>query len=1081
MTMSPQLQTKAKSNPSDSQTVFITDPGIVKTYPRTMTDDEIEFDVHTGIKGEKPEDYYVNRFPLKQLKQAFNAIGSYMGYGQKAMKLFATRPDIALGINKPSSPEEAANVVAQTYKPWSDLWRESHKGFTEKMDQFYAKAPKWASFVPWFVTEFAPSELLEFGTKPSGWLGAYGVEKFGPVLINKTLSKLPEDVRSTLLKEIFKSEEKLTEAFADLGIQPNAKTSEVVKAWRNKALEAHPDRGGNPEDFIKIRESYEKIMQTRGGFWDKLFDAFRSGMEAQPSRGPVGMLANESGGMLIPFNEGDLVKVGSDVAKLIRITGKMATINQAGKIVQVGLEKLKPYEDAEGARREVDLGLMTSATNSPQGAAPTALSSGNTILTGEGSNVNPPSEPPSKGLGDLPDGYEPPEAAVNLERLQATEEAKTTLGKATEAIAEEIQNQTGKKLSHEEVIEKSKEVEILTKGVSRDQTLKFAAELLKTREHMTALAEQQELTPEFLTSLRTVANTGTDIARLLESMKINAMPEYATVKTKIIKKLIEIGKTNEEIQDAAKGVDFTDQDQVATFYRKFVKPKWYEVLDEFAYMNILSSPKTHIVNATSNLIQMAGLNPITRLASGTVDMVGSALTGKERQHYMSEIPQFYKGAINAFPDAFDGLVKALQGKTFIERPDVKHLPTKDIKVEIATLGLGKHVLRALEASDVFFRTLIEGGEMEALAERAGRQGVPLDDKAKVGIEKEAKKRAAYYVFRQPLDPENKSGQGDLLSTIDKLTSAVYRLREVPGASWFIRFVQTPMNILKQGIEYSPAGALTLKGSKDKSEQIGKTIIGSMVFAGASYLAMNGRTTWSLPRGKKDRELFYQAGRIPYAIKIGDQWVSYSKLGPLAYPIAMAAALNYYEKESPNALSDTKIERHLKAMQGIMEFFSDQSYVQGMGDLIKTIQGDKQALSRAVANLPSQFITLSSLQGWINQIIDPIYREAKPGVTLESIWQNAQKKIVGFSQNLPAKKDFRGQPVKKKDRILNAFSPIESRESDESLEKVYSATQKVKQINREEKKLREDGKSLPREDEILRNKIKMELMRSKKGN
>src|SRR5262249_21171776 len=138
------------------------------------------------------------------------------------------------------------------------------------------------------------------------------------------------------------------------------------------------------------------------------------------------------------------------------------------------------------------------------------------------------------------------------------------------------------------------------------------------------------------------------------------------------------------------------------FYRKFVKPSLSDQLNEFAYMNILSSPKTHIVNAFSNLLQLGGLNPLTRLSTGVVDRIGSALTGQPAKTYFQEIPQFYKGAINAVPDAYQSAMDAMKGKSFAERPDVKNLPTKAKWIDYAALGLGKYVTRALEASDIFF-------------------------------------------------------------------------------------------------------------------------------------------------------------------------------------------------------------------------------------------------------------------------------------------------------------------------------------------------------------------------------------------
>lgn len=1059
MTNQTPAKTEAPNNTSGQQSVFLPDLNLVKNYPTTMSDDEIDYDTHVNVRGNTPEDYHLNQEPNNVFQKAWAAVEPYLKTGMKFIKDVHTRPDgsiggptlkelfdqanidekaVKLSVQEPKKLDQAAKLtlgtadltpeeVAKTYKPWGDILRESYPETAKATDKSLLKG----NFAPWFIREYVPGELLSFGTNPANLAmgealgaGAGAALKFGPALLTKVISKLPENKRAFFLKDLYKSEVGLVDDFAKLGVTPNSPTSEVIKAWKSKALETHPDRGGSADDFIAARKSFDTIMQTRQTWLNKIIDNFRTTTEGQAvvakNKRPNLSLSSQSGSAdLVPFSEGDLARMGGDIVKVSKVAGNIATVNLAGKQIETSLDKLKPYQQNQETLPPSDI---------------------------------PPTEPP-QGLGDISPNNPPAEAAVNLERIQTTDEAKINLGKATQVIGDEIQNQTGKPLTHDEVIEKAKESEILTKGVSRESTLDFEAALLKTRQHLAALAEQPELTPEFLNTLKVVANTGTDIARQLGSFRINAMPEYATQKVNIIKKLQELGIESEKIIEEAKGVDFKDQQQVATFYRKFVKPKISEVLDEFAYMNILSSPKTHIVNAFSNAIQLAGLNPLTKLASGTIDMIGSALTGAERTHYVSEVPKFYKGAINAVPEAFSNAADALQGKTYVERPDIKHIPTLDKKLDYATLGLGKYVTRSLEASDVFFRTLIENGEMEALGERFGQNPT---DKELVQMKAEAKKRAEYYVFRQKPDGKNKNGQGDLLSSIDQMTSAVYRLRDVPGAKWFIRFVQTPMNILKQGIEYSPAGVLTLKGAKDKSEQIGKTIVGSMVFAGASYMAMSGNSTWALPKSEKQRKLFYQAGRVPYSVKIGDRWISYSKLGPLAYPMAMASALHYYETDSPSALTDGKAEKYFGAIKGIMKFFSDQSYVQSLGDMLKVANGDNQGISRLISNIPTQLIPLSSLQGWVNQIIDPIYRNPAKGISVEAITDALKQKMVGMSQTIDPKKNIFGQEDKKEDALLNSVSPMQSTKSNVVAEQIYQIDNSGKQQKNKFKKQKEEA-------------------------
>jgi hypothetical protein len=294
----------------------------------------------------------------------------------------------------------------------------------------------------------------------------------------------------------------------------------------------------------------------------------------------------------------------------------------------------------------------------------------------------------------------------------------------------------------------------------------------------------------------------------------------------------------EDIIRAAEGVDFGNQEEVTKFYRTFVKPTFKELLLEYRYINILSSPKTHIVNAFTNLGQTIFTAPATKLFTSE----------------FSKIPSYYKGAFKAIPEASKLASDALKGNIRIERPDLTRMPTGN-----KFLMFGAPIPRALEASDVFFRTLIYQGELAS------------------GVSEEvAKKRAAYFVYRQALDPKNESGQGHLLSAIDNFTTSVYHLRKKhPLVAWFIPFVQTPMNIYKQMLEYSPIGFATIPGSAEKQRQVSKALMGTLLALGA-YLALKDRTTWSVPRGKKEKELFYAAGKQPFSIKIGDTWINYSR-------------------------------------------------------------------------------------------------------------------------------------------------------------------------------------------------------------
>tara|TARA_R100000008_G_C3558047_1_gene154367 strand:- start:390 stop:1010 length:621 start_codon:yes stop_codon:yes gene_type:complete len=47
--------------------------------------------------------------------------------------------------------------------------------------------------------------------------------------------------------------------YSILGVNKNASQDEIKKAFRKKAMEHHPDKGGNEEEFKQINEAYSKI------------------------------------------------------------------------------------------------------------------------------------------------------------------------------------------------------------------------------------------------------------------------------------------------------------------------------------------------------------------------------------------------------------------------------------------------------------------------------------------------------------------------------------------------------------------------------------------------------------------------------------------------------------------------------------------------------------------------------------------------------------------------------------------------------------------------------------------------------
>lgn len=73
--------------------------------------------------------------------------------------------------------------------------------------------------------------------------------------------------KSEIVDEIARLHE--DSAYAILGVSSSATDAEIKKAYRLIAMQCHPDKGGDKEDFQELTNAYEKIMEQRRGADDK--------------------------------------------------------------------------------------------------------------------------------------------------------------------------------------------------------------------------------------------------------------------------------------------------------------------------------------------------------------------------------------------------------------------------------------------------------------------------------------------------------------------------------------------------------------------------------------------------------------------------------------------------------------------------------------------------------------------------------------------------------------------------------------------------------------------------------------------
>lgn len=629
--------------------------------------------------------------------------------------------------------------------------------------------------------------------------------------------------------------------------------------------------------------------------------------------------------------------------------------------------------------------------------------------------------------------------SINKFRLGTSPKANRAIDKAVDKVRPQLEKQAATTLTDDEIIAAASQAEALKTITTKDEQLKFQSSLLKLRQSVMNEASGGGITKDLIEQVKVLGSQANAWSRTGKTLAIKLGPGER-IQRDLITKLGEMGTTADEILELSKGVDFNDPQQATDFYRKFVKPKFIEVLDEARYINMLSSPDTHATNLFGNLVQAVFTAPSVKLAEGVIDTFASKLTGKQREAYLSEVPEFVKGFVNSIPDAAEGALDALRGKSFIQRPDLSS--TRGVPTGSKLLRPFQFVTRALEAGDVFFRTIIESSERAALAERWTKSGKKFTTEQ---LDTEAKKRASYFIFRQDLKPKE---QGVLLNKLDDVTEVITSgVDKIPGMRWVIPFIRTPTNILKQGLEFSPFGWATLLGAKNKREQAAKALVGSIVTASTAQIMMTHETSWALPENKKERDAFLAAGGQPYAIKFGDKWIQYSKLGPLAYPIALMGAVKHEFQQNPDRFDKKTMGKITGVMSQMAGFFSDQSYVQNLDllvDLARTDWRGDVAKRKLAGNVGRQLVPLSALLGWASRIIDPVFRDA------DSIPEDILKNIPFLSKTVDPKVGPDGEPAERSFPFLNAVLPFNiskvNEEFDELLGDAKGAREKWNEIS-----------------------------------
>lgn len=621
--------------------------------------------------------------------------------------------------------------------------------------------------------------------------------------------------------------------------------------------------------------------------------------------------------------------------------------------------------------------------------------------------------------------------AKNLTKAgQEIEAAKHFIPTSPEGIVLETIKQTRKNTPKQVLKLKDETSQIvdevaktLPKQKTREQQLKAIERILSKR--IAKPREQKSLATQLLALNDNNGLTPENFARLVDKhygIQTIDVSDYAKIQ-ELSERFIN-AKTDRE-RDVANGL-------IKKFIWNKQPKKWADKDRTFRNMNMLLSLPSRLLDVNSTAA-FQGINALDELVAKGIDKaMGTGLRGK-----MATPTEWWKsvarGAKEGAEDVNLGINTARSGE--VDRYELGFHPQFE---DIPILGGAEKALNAtIRIPDRMF--------YEARFDSALKDLMSTGKFTAEEAEEIARNEALQAVFQGEglLSKSSKFARDLLNGRIDNKpmfdNETVQNIADnIQLGNRIAPFVQTPANLIAEGLERSPLGlakggfemvtAKTPQQLRQAQQTLAKGITGTTgATLGGGYLLNQVPNTIG---GFTNEDLYGDdvTGLPPQSIVIGDKAVSLASIPFLTIPAGLGKALLEPDKTMPerllnattytgNILSDLPMLKSLgdlyKGSADIAKVGAD--YALGNTDLAEVIQSVGRVAGQQGANILSQYIPLSGTLGTIRNATDPYNREMmtyneNPLLgTAEYIGNRLQNRIPFASSLLPMKYNVLGEP------------------------------------------------------------------------
>lgn len=403
------------------------------------------------------------------------------------------------------------------------------------------------------------------------------------------------------------------------------------------------------------------------------------------------------------------------------------------------------------------------------------------------------------------------------------------------------------------------------------------------------------------------------------------------------------------------------------------KRSWKEMWDSWRYLAMLGNPKTHLRNILGNATHY--------MVTEAKDNIGAVIEGAIDKASRNGIERTKSILSPADRGLIDIAAKDADDVAYASLSDAKN--KYDVKDEIgrARDSFNNKVLTKIDdlnsnALDLEDYSALKRKYSKSLARFLKANGADesifndTDDASKALLDKgrayaiDQAKQATFHEY---------SKMAQTLNQLSKNLSEGNAASKAGGMilEGLLPFKKTPINILKQGIKYSPVSlakaiGTTLnavktgnKSAADAIEDLASGLTGTGIMAMGAFLANQGLLTGGANENYDVDTAETEQGAQNYALKIGNTSYTLDWLAPMSLPLFVGAELmNKYSGDSDD--EEGVFDRVISALSTIGEPITEMSMLQGIQNILNE-------LSYSTENVLATFGTNATL-GYASQAI-----------------------------------------------------------------------------------------------------------------